>query len=175
MNKNWKKFTAEKKILFWIKKNSIYLSLGLHKGRPSYRRSLQLKREHPALQNMKFLDYFLLLWVIFALLDPDPDQLALLNQDPIRIRIRNTSSIQDYRARDDPRGSAGPSGGRGTLIHSPARTSSRVGQVKTSQTLPGSVFGPPGSGSSNTRSGFGSGSFYHLVKIVRKTLIPTIL
>jgi hypothetical protein len=32
------------------------------------------------------------------------------------------------------------------------------------------VFGPPGSG-----FGFGSGSFYHHAKIVRKTLIPTIL
>ncbi len=32
-----------------------------------------LKREHPALQNMKFLNFFLLFWVIFALLDPDPD------------------------------------------------------------------------------------------------------
>ena len=32
-----------------------------------------LKKEHPALQNMKFLKFFLLLWVIFALLDPDPD------------------------------------------------------------------------------------------------------
>ncbi len=32
-----------------------------------------LKREHPALQNMKFLQFFVLLWVIFALLDPDPD------------------------------------------------------------------------------------------------------
>ncbi len=32
-----------------------------------------LKREHPALQNMKFLNFFLFLWVIFALLDPDPD------------------------------------------------------------------------------------------------------
>ncbi len=39
------------------------------------------KREHPALQNMKFLDFFLFLWVIFALLvldpiripDPDPE------------------------------------------------------------------------------------------------------
>jgi hypothetical protein len=32
-----------------------------------------LKREHPALQNMKF-KFFLFLWVIFALLDPgDPD------------------------------------------------------------------------------------------------------
>ncbi len=32
-----------------------------------------LKRKHPALQNIKFLNFFLLLWVIFALLDPDPD------------------------------------------------------------------------------------------------------
>jgi hypothetical protein len=32
------------------------------------------------------------------------------------------------------------------------------------------IFGPPGSG-----SGSGSGSFYHPAKIVRKTLIPTIL
>jgi hypothetical protein len=27
-----------------------------------------------ALKNMKILDFFLFLWVIFALLDPDPDQ-----------------------------------------------------------------------------------------------------
>jgi hypothetical protein len=33
--------------------------------------SRALKREHSALQNMKFL-HFLFLWVIFALLDPDP-------------------------------------------------------------------------------------------------------
>jgi hypothetical protein len=43
------------------------------------------------------------------------------------------------------------------------------------------VFGPPpisqrhGSGSISQRYGFGSGSFYHHAKIVRKTLIPTIL
>ncbi len=39
------------------------------------------------------------------------------------------------------------------------------------------VFGPPGSGSISPRygSGSGSGSFYHHAKIVRKTLIPTIL
>jgi len=35
------------------------------------------------------------------------------------------------------------------------------------------VFGPPGSGSTSQRHG--SGSFYHHAKIVRKTLIPTIL
>ncbi len=37
------------------------------------------------------------------------------------------------------------------------------------------VHGPPGSGSISQRYGSGSGSFYHHAKIVRKTLIPTIL
>jgi hypothetical protein len=32
-----------------------------------------LKREHLALQNMRFLNFFLFLWVIYALLDPDTD------------------------------------------------------------------------------------------------------
>jgi hypothetical protein len=31
-----------------------------------------LKNEHPALQNLKILYFLLFLWVIFALLDPDP-------------------------------------------------------------------------------------------------------
>jgi hypothetical protein len=56
---------------FFKSKIAIYSSLGLgiHKGRPSCRRSL----EHPALQNMKFMNSFPFLWVIFALLDLDPD------------------------------------------------------------------------------------------------------
>jgi hypothetical protein len=39
------------------------------------------------------------------------------------------------------------------------------------------AFGPPGSGAGSTsqRYGSGSGSFYHHAKIVRKTLIPSIL
>ncbi len=37
------------------------------------------------------------------------------------------------------------------------------------------VFGPPGSGSTGQRYGSGSRLFYHHAKIVRKTLIPTIL
>jgi hypothetical protein len=45
-----------------------------------------LKRGHPTLQNMNFYQIVLLLLVIFALLDPDPDPLARLNPDPIRIR-----------------------------------------------------------------------------------------
>jgi hypothetical protein len=36
------------------------------------------------------------------------------------------------------------------------------------------VFGPPGSGSTSQRYGFGSVSFYHHAKIVRKTLMPSI-
>jgi hypothetical protein len=35
------------------------------------------------------------------------------------------------------------------------------------------VFGPPGSGSISQR--YGSGSLYHQAKMVRKTLIPTVL
>ncbi len=37
------------------------------------------------------------------------------------------------------------------------------------------VFGPPGSRSTSQRYGSGSGSFCHKAKIVRKTLIPTVL
>ncbi len=44
-------------------KTTIYISLGLHIVRPNYKRSLQLL----------FFNFVLFLWVIFALLDPDPD------------------------------------------------------------------------------------------------------
>jgi hypothetical protein len=42
-----------------------------------------LEREHPVpvLKNMKILDFFLFLWVIFALLDPDPDPATQINAD----------------------------------------------------------------------------------------------
>jgi hypothetical protein len=43
-----------------------------------------LKREHPVLKNMKILDIFPFLWVIFALLDPDPDSATQINADPYR-------------------------------------------------------------------------------------------
>jgi hypothetical protein len=44
---------------FLEKKIAIYLSLGLYKGRPSYRRRRSaLKREHPALQKRKFINIF---------------------------------------------------------------------------------------------------------------------
>ncbi len=40
-----------------------------------------LKREHPAIQNMKFLHLFLFLWVTFALPDP-ADQIHKINTHP---------------------------------------------------------------------------------------------
>ncbi len=48
MTKMWGKNTAEKLIyLFLIKKKiAIYLSLGLHKGRPRYRKSVQPSKEN---------------------------------------------------------------------------------------------------------------------------------
>ncbi len=41
-----------------------------------------LKKEHPALLNMKFINFFLCFWLIFALLDPDTDPGTPLNLDP---------------------------------------------------------------------------------------------
>jgi len=49
-------------------------------------------------------------------------------------------------------------------------------RIKTSVADPDPhVFWPPAPGSTSQRYGSGSGSFYHHTKIVRKTLIPTIL
>jgi hypothetical protein len=53
MTKIEKKIPAEKKKNFGTK-TTIYLSLGLHKERPRYRRSLQLSRGHLTLQKMNF-------------------------------------------------------------------------------------------------------------------------
>ncbi len=81
MTKIWKKITAVK--LFYTfagSKIAIYLSLGLHRGRNSYPSAL--KREHPGLQNMKILNFFLSWWVIFALLVPDPNPATQINADP---------------------------------------------------------------------------------------------
>jgi hypothetical protein len=79
-------FTLKKKLIFFFSKIAIYLSLGLHKGRPSYRRSLQ------HLKTWNFLTFFLFCLVIFALLDPDPR--AWVNLDPIW--IRNTELVIQY-------------------------------------------------------------------------------
>jgi hypothetical protein len=46
MTRNWKRFTAEKNKKKLGSKTTIYLYLNLHKGRPSYKRSLQLSMEN---------------------------------------------------------------------------------------------------------------------------------
>jgi hypothetical protein len=75
MTKNWKKFTAGKKFNFFGTKNYYLPTLSLRTSRLQKKPSA-LKKEHPALQSMKFLNFFLLLLAIFALLDPDPDSLT---------------------------------------------------------------------------------------------------
>jgi hypothetical protein len=58
---------------FFESKTTIYLSLGLRKGRPSCKRSLQPSKENiQHCRTWNFLTFILLLWVIFALLVPDP-------------------------------------------------------------------------------------------------------
>jgi hypothetical protein len=82
MTKNWKKISGEKK------ERTSKL-----KKKPSV-----LKREHPALQNIKFLKFFLLLWVIFALLDPNPDsEYGSGSTD----RIESGSGYETLRKRKD--------------------------------------------------------------------------
>ncbi len=73
MTENWEKNYSWKIIQIFGSKTTIYLSLGLHKGRPSHRRSLQLSKEniqHFKTWSLKKKSTFL---VHFALLDPDPD------------------------------------------------------------------------------------------------------
>jgi hypothetical protein len=75
MTKITKQFSF-KNIIFVYKKIAAFLFLGLREGLSIYRRSLQpFQREHPALQNMKFLTFFLINFTFvdhFALLDPNP-------------------------------------------------------------------------------------------------------
>jgi hypothetical protein len=60
--------------LLFLTNIAIKFSLALHKGRTSYKRSLQLSKENiQHFKKMKIINFFLFLWVIFALLEPDPD------------------------------------------------------------------------------------------------------
>ncbi len=53
-------------LIFFLIKNFCLLMSKLQE-KPS-----ALKRDHPPLKKIKFVNFFLCLWVIFALLDPDP-------------------------------------------------------------------------------------------------------
>ena len=54
-----------------------------------------LKREHPELQKIKFINFLLFLWVIFALLDPDPQHCCA---------VRYILSLQIYHGAIKQRG-----------------------------------------------------------------------
>ncbi len=88
ITKNLKKITAKKLNFFGIKNYNLPIPRPPQRTFKLQKKPSALKRGHPTLQNMNFLKFFLLLWVIFALLYPDPDPLTRLNPDPIRIRIR---------------------------------------------------------------------------------------
>jgi hypothetical protein len=57
-----------------------------------------LKREHPALQKMKVINFFQCLWVIFALLDPDTDQGTPLNPDPQHCLNKTTRNLNNLNS-----------------------------------------------------------------------------
>ncbi len=103
----WKKLQMIKNYIFFGSKTTIYLSLGLHKGRPSNRRSLQpLKENIQHFKTWKFCTFFyfcasfLPSWIRIRIsnlnADPDPDPATQINADPdpkpwiLRIRIPNT-------------------------------------------------------------------------------------
>jgi hypothetical protein len=67
--------------IFWIK-TSIYLSLGLLKRRPSYRRSLQSSKENIQLSKHEISLFFYIFVGNFALMDPDSDPATQINADP---------------------------------------------------------------------------------------------
>jgi hypothetical protein len=75
MNKSLKKFRAGKKY-FLFKNCNLLIPSPPERTSKLQQKSSSLKREHPGLQNMKSgtskLELSSLLWVILALLDPDP-------------------------------------------------------------------------------------------------------
>ncbi len=86
-----KKLLLKKKLNFFGSKTTICLSLGLHKGRPSYRRSLQPSKEN--IQYWKtwkfwiffsFCGSFLPSWIRIRIhnLNADPDPATQINADP---------------------------------------------------------------------------------------------
>ncbi len=133
MTKNWRrKITAGKKIKFFLK---IYLSLGLHKERPSYRRSLQLSKE--VIQDFKtwtlkkfffFCGSFLPSWIRIRI--PNPDPLTRLNPD-LQPWLYLYPLCSGPGCGGRPAEQAGQHGGTEQRIHSvPPRTR----QEKVSQT-----------------------------------------
>jgi hypothetical protein len=56
-----KKITAEKNLIFFWSKLAIYVPLGLHKGRPSYRRCIQSQRKRTSSISKQEISWLFLL------------------------------------------------------------------------------------------------------------------
>jgi hypothetical protein len=87
MKKNVTKFTAEK-IFFWIKNNNLPFPRPPQRISELPKKPSALKREHPALQNIKILIFFyfcgsiLPFWIRIRVPNPDTDPLTWLNPNP---------------------------------------------------------------------------------------------
>ncbi len=92
MTKNWKKFTAEKNWLFFLYKEiPIELSLGLHKGRTSYRRSLQPSKKN--IQHFKTWKIFTFFYICRSFL---PSWIRIRIQQLKLMRIHNPGLFFSY-------------------------------------------------------------------------------
>jgi hypothetical protein len=73
MTKNWKKYTAEKNIkFFWDQKQFTYAQ-GSIKDVQVAKEAFSSQKRTSSTSKHEISYFFLLLWAIFALLDPDPD------------------------------------------------------------------------------------------------------
>ncbi len=95
MTKNWRKNTAEKfGLTFFKSKIAIFLCL-------RYRRNFQPSKENiQHFKKGKFINFFLCLWVIFALLDPDCES-GYASREPIAygsITLLQTTLTRDIGA-----------------------------------------------------------------------------
>ncbi len=74
MTKNWrKKFTTEKNAIFFDQKLQFTYPHATIKDVQATGEAFSPQREHPTRQNINFLNFFLYLWDIFTILDPDQD------------------------------------------------------------------------------------------------------
>jgi hypothetical protein len=89
MTKNGKELEIFFFLIFLIKNCNLLIPRPPSRTSKVQEKPSALKRGHPALQKIKFSNFFLFLWVIFAFLDPNPE--TPLNSDSIRIRIHNTA------------------------------------------------------------------------------------
>jgi hypothetical protein len=108
MTKNLKKFKTGKKFIFFKTKIAIFLSLGLYKGQPSYRRSLQPSEEKIQQFKQEIFFFFLFLRSFLPSLiriliqqlklmrihaDPEPQFFKIYAGSKNSLRIHNTDPM----------------------------------------------------------------------------------